>query len=220
MKKSIAHITIKTRIAAKPWWIFAALIVFFVISFQEAQAQPCPTVNAPSFVNVCSGNPASIALKSDITGTEFSWIVTQTGVIGAAAGTGSSISCVLTSVDAGAGSAVYTVTPTANGCKGKPAVVTINVNPKPNISALPLTSTITSGNTATIKLTGDEAETLFSWTVIRSGVTGAASGSGSLISQTLTTASDSGIVTYHITSNVKGCAGLPITAKVKVMKKP
>ncbi|MES2285618.1 MAG: gliding motility-associated C-terminal domain-containing protein, partial [Bacteroidota bacterium] len=81
--------------------------------------------------NVCTGGTTSIALSSSVSGATYTWTVVQTGVSGATAGTGPSISQTLT----GSGSAIYTITPSANGCIGVPTVVTITV------SALPVVDT-------------------------------------------------------------------------------
>lgn len=196
-----------------------ALFLFFILLFQELKAQPCPTVKAPSGFTVCSGSTKSIVLSSDISGTVFSWKVAQSDVVGAEEGTGTSIICTLTSTDSKMGSAVYTVTPTANGCEGTPLAITIIIMPIPNVTATPLSSTITSGSTSSIVLTSDVAGTAFSWTVIRSAVTGAKSGSGSVIKQILTTADETGIATYSITPDINGCSGNPIDAKVTVKMK-
>ncbi len=195
-----------------------SFVVFFSIIFVELQAQ-CPTVTAaPSSAIICSGTKASIVLTSDQMGTAYSWTAVQNDVAGASDGAGTAIECVLASTDELSGSAVYTITPIANGCKGRPVTIVFIVNPTPDIVAAPLTSTISSGSNTSIVLTSNTAETSFSWTVIRSGVTGASTGSGSVISQKLTTAAESGIVTYCITPNFKGCLGKPIDAKVIVKK--
>jgi len=78
---------------------------------------------------ITSGAATSIALASSITGTTFSWTVVQTGVTGAVAGSGSSIAQTLTATGAVAGTATYSVTPTANGAMGSAITVTVTVNP-------------------------------------------------------------------------------------------
>lgn len=179
---------------------------------------PTPFVTAsPAAQTICSGATTGITLSSFTAGTTYSWTVVQTGVTGASAGSGSTIAQTLTNTGSVAGTAVYTVTPTANGCPGSPITVTITVNPKPVATATPSAQTICSGSTASTTLTSTVAGTTFSWTVVQSGVSGASAGSGASISQVLTaTGSSPGTATYTITPSASGCAGLPVTFTVTV----
>ncbi|MCE9539473.1 MAG: hypothetical protein K8R85_09675 [Bacteroidetes bacterium] len=218
MKKSYLSTTLKAQ-KPEPYWLFRVLfIVFFSTTIFNTQAQ-CPTASAKaSFPTICSGTIASIALSADQIGTTYSWTIVQEGIIGAADGTGTSIAQTLTTTDAANGSAVYTITPFANGCKGASSSVKITVNPIPAIIASPLTSMISSNTAPSITLTSDAAETEFSWTVIQSGTNGAIAGSGSVINHILTTNREKGIATYRISPNLKGCAGESINAKVIVKR--
>jgi len=219
MKKSSIFYCIKVHNFDSHWLFPVLLVLFFAASILKTQAQ-CPTLKAsPSSSVMCSGTDISIELKSDIVGTTFSWIATTTNVAGATEGKGATISNILAASEAHSGSVVYTITPFANGCKGASANITVTVNPRPEITAVPLTSTIASGMASAIALTSNVSETEFSWTVTRSGVSGAAPGSGHSISQIISAVADKGIATYRITPNFKGCAGNPINAKVIVKKK-
>jgi gliding motility-associated-like protein len=94
---------------------------------------PLPVATAtPSTQTLCTGSATSISLSSNLGSTTFSWTVVQTGVTGASAGTGSAISQLLNLTGGSAGTVVYTITPTDNGCSGTPITVTINVNPIDN----------------------------------------------------------------------------------------
>lgn len=179
---------------------------------------PIPVLTAtPTTQTLCSGSVTGIALTSNVSGTTFSWTLTQTGVSGGAAGSGSSISQTLVATGASAGTAVYTVTPTANGCSGTPVTVTITVNPIPFATATPSTQTICSGSTTGIALSSFTAGTTFSWTVSQSGVSGASAGSGSSIAQVLsTTGATPGTATYTITPSANSCVGTPITVTITV----
>lgn len=79
--------------------------------------------------------------------------------------------------------------------------------------------TICSGDTTSIALTSTESGVSFSWTASSSGVTGASSGSGLAIAQTLLGA---GTVTYTVTpfEVVSGCQGLPVQVVVTVQAEP
>jgi gliding motility-associated-like protein len=91
---------------------------------------PTPEVFGSAGTTICSGESSSILLSPNIPGTQFAWTVVQTNVLGAADGTGDTIDQIL---EAGSvvGTAVYTVTPSLNGCSGKSIKITINVNPAP-----------------------------------------------------------------------------------------
>ncbi len=179
---------------------------------------PIPTVTAtPSSQTICSGTATSIALTSGVAGTTFVWTVSQVGVSGAANASGSTIAQTLNTTGAVAGTATYTILPSANGCAGTPIVVTITVNPVPSVTATPSSQALCSGSAATIVLTSNVGGTTFSWTETQTNVSGASPGSGSTITQTLTaTGAIPGTVTYTITPSASACGGAPIVATVTV----
>ncbi len=183
---------------------------------------PKPVVNAsPTAQTICSGGTTSISLSSAVVGTTFSWTVAQTGVSGASTSSGSSISQTLIATGTSAGTAIYTITPTANGCPGSPVNVTITVNPKPIVSATPTAQTICSGGTTGISLSSNISGTTFAWTVTQNNVSGATPGNGSSIAQTLlATSINAGSAVYTITPTVGGCVGLPITVTITLNPGP
>jgi len=189
---------------------------------QTITVNPVPVATAtPSAQTICSGNATSIALSSSIGGTTFNWTVSQSGVTGATAGSGSSIAQTLNATGTSAGTATYTITPTAGGCTGTPIVVTITVNPRPVATATPASQTICSGTATGISLTSNVGGTTFNWTVVQSGVSGASAGSGSSIAQTLNaTGTTAGTATYTITPTANGCTGTPINVTVTVNPRP
>ena len=102
---------------------------------------PIPLATAiPTSQTFCSGDSTLIALSSTVAGTTFSWTVNQTGVTGAIADTGATIIQTLTTLGSSAGTVVYTITPSANGCPGTPVTVTITVNPVDNSASFNYTS--------------------------------------------------------------------------------
>ncbi|MFZ2205562.1 MAG: PKD-like domain-containing protein [Minisyncoccia bacterium] len=108
---------------------------------------PIPVVTAtPSSQTICSGNSTGIALTSPVTGTTFSWTVTQTGVSGASANTGSTIAQTLTLTGTSAGTVIYTITPLANGCQGTPLTISITITPAPAPPAITGSANICSGS--------------------------------------------------------------------------
>ncbi|MCF8424165.1 MAG: PKD domain-containing protein [Bacteroidia bacterium] len=183
---------------------------------------PTPSVIAtPSSQSLCSGNATSIALTGGVAGTTYSWTVTQSGITGATASTGTNIAQTLNTTGAIIGTAVYTITPTANSCNGTPVVVTISVNPTPSVTATPSSQSLCSGNSTSIALTGGVAGTTYSWTVTQSGITGAIASTGTNIAQTLnTTGSSIGTAVYTITPTANSCNGTPIVVTVSVNPTP
>ncbi len=180
--------------------------------------KPKPVATAtPNTQTICSGNATNIVLTSNRTGTTFAWTATQTGVTGATSGTGASIAQVLTATGSAPGSVTYTIIPTANGCAGNPINVTIEVVPKPSLNFSPNTLAICSGTNATINLSSPTAGVTFSWTVEQDGVTGASAGTGSTISQILTSNRiTGGTVNYIVTPSYNGCVGDPRIYTVSV----
>ena len=107
------------------------LAVFFFSDFQKLHAQ-CPVATStPSSQVICDCSIAAIALSSDIPGTAFSWNVIQIGVTGATSGSGSTIAQTLCTSGSVAGTAIYTITPEANGCVGSSINDTVTVNTIP-----------------------------------------------------------------------------------------
>ena len=89
--------------------------------------------------------------------------------------------------------------------------------PKPVASAEPPAQIINSGETTSINLSSTIAGTIFSWTVVQTGVTGATAGSGSTITQTLSVDGvDEGRATYTVVPTAGGVTGDAITVEVTV----
>lgn len=164
---------------------------------------------------ICSGDNTSVALTSTLpSGVVYSWVVLQTGVNGGTSGnsiaSGNTISQPLVAVGTTPGTAIYTITPYEQGltgCAGTPVQVTVTVNPKPNIVVVPTSpQTISSGDSLNIVLSSGIPLTTFAWTVTPdAGVTGATSGTGSVITDTLTCATAASVV-YHIVATApNGC---------------
>ncbi len=87
----------------------------------------------------------------------------------------------------------------------------------PTATAMPTTQTFCSGQSTSIQLFSNVANTTFTWTAVQTGVTGATNGTGNIISQILNaTTSNLGQVTYTITPFADSCFGTPITVIVSV----
>lgn len=112
--------------------ILSLFAVVLFISSCDDEELPMPVATAtPASQAITSGGATSIALTSTLTGTTFSWTVVQTGVTGATSGSGTTIAQTLTLTGSAAGTATYTVTPTAAGVAGTPISVVITVNKAP-----------------------------------------------------------------------------------------
>ncbi|MBL0065728.1 MAG: hypothetical protein IPP38_12080 [Bacteroidetes bacterium] len=188
---------------------------------------PIPTGTAtPSTKTICSVSGPAIALSSTVSGTSYTWTVSQSGVSGGSncsSSCGTSINQSLTTSSPVQGTATYTVTPTANGCPGSTLTADITVNPVPVATSTPSSQTICGGGTTGFALTSTVAGTNFAWTVVQTNVTGATAGSGSSIAQTLSAAANaaSGTSVYTVTpTSGAGCTGSTITASATVLASP
>jgi PKD repeat protein len=187
---------------------------------------PVPNVVAlPASQTICSGATTGIALSTTngVAGATYSWTRVDAGVSGVLVGSGAAINETLTATGSVAGTATYTITPAAGGCNGTPITVIVTVNPLPDVVAAPASETICSGTTSNINLSTSNgvAGATYSWTVVQSNVSGATSGFGTSINQTLTaTTSSAGTATYTITPAANGCTGTPINVVVTVSPVP
>lgn len=192
---------------------------------------PVPDILAtPASQTLCSGTNTNIVLSTPngTPGTTYTWTVAQSGVTGGsnqAVGVAGPINQTLSTLGAAVGTATYTITPTAGGCAGTPVNVVVTVNPLPTVAASPLAPTQCSGQTTNIALSNPNAVagTLYYWTVVQVGVTGASNGGTFVtpvagpIAQTLTTtAAAQGTATYTIHPVANGCEGPTINVVVTV----
>jgi len=89
-----------------------------------------------------------------------------------------------------------------------------------NVTATPGSQTILSGEVTAISLSSTKDGTSFTWTVNQTGLTGATSGSGNTIKQTLIkTGTANGEVVYKITPWLGGCSGKIINVIVNAENK-
>lgn len=142
---------------------------------------PVGNVNPPR-LQICSGETPTLALSSNVSGTQFSWTVQAGNISGANPGAGSSISQTLVNNGPGLDSVVYTISPSFNGCNGQnfSAILRVLPNPKPIVSVSAFS--ICSGESINISITNPGN---WSWLVDGQGINGALPGSGNSINQTL-----------------------------------
>lgn len=148
----------------------------------------------PAVQSICSGSSTNIALSASLSGTTYSWTVLQNGVTGASAGTGNSITQTLNTTGSTPGTAIYTITPTFNGCQGTIIRDTVTVSPSVTPSFAGITP-ICSGATAPTLSTSST-----------NGITGI--WSPAVVSNTATG-------TYTFTPTAGQCA-VPVTTTVTV----
>lgn len=127
--------------------------------------KPVLTVT-PTTQTICTGTPTSVALTATVSGTTFAWTVAQTNVSGASASNGTTIAQNLTATTTTAGTATYTITPTANGCAGSTGTATITVNPVPATPGTITGSTTPCANsTQTYSIAAVTGATSYLWTL-------------------------------------------------------
>ncbi|MFN8343112.1 MAG: PKD-like domain-containing protein, partial [Cyclobacteriaceae bacterium] len=182
---------------------------------------PIPAItNATLTQTICGTGVASFTPTINVASSTYAWTgtVLSGSVSGVVASGTTPVSQTLTNTGTTVATVRYRVTPTGpapTSCVGGFVDFVVTVNPVPTVSAA--NQSICSGSTSNVVITNPNgvSGTTFSWTAVASGVTGASNSSGTVISQTLTSAGG-GTVTYTITPSANGCAGTPVVAVVTV----
>jgi gliding motility-associated-like protein len=126
--------------------------------------KPVPNASDATLAAVCSGNAFSYTPASMPPGTQYSWSVPSvTGTLtgGSAQSLQPAISQTLSSSNNVANTAVYDVSPSANGCTGNVFHVTVPVNPVPVVNDQSVS--ICSGTTFTVTPTNVPTGTTYTW---------------------------------------------------------
>ena len=188
--------------------------------------KPVPFVSNQSLSQICSGNAFSFAATGVPSATTYIWdnpLVTPTNSLsgGSAQSVGQPvISQTLSSSNNLLNSAVYTVTPSVNGCIGNVFTLTVPVNPTPTISDI--SDTICTGSTFSILPSPTPINTKYTWASPTIQPFGAIAGYSAQnlvgnISQTLiNTTSLPAKVNYTITPVAGFCTGAPFLLAVTV----
>jgi gliding motility-associated-like protein len=190
--------------------------------------KPSPTMTSPNSGIICTGGTVSIPLTSNIAST-FSWIAADnlnTTGESTTTQTGSPLSNTITNNSASIQTVTYTVTATssAGSCLGIPQTLSVTVNPAITMTSA-TTTTICSGGTVSIPLTGNISST-FAWVAADNlNTTGESTTSqtGSPLSNTITNNSViQQTVSYNVTpTSVSGsCLGTSQAVTVKVNPAP
>ncbi|MFC3416747.1 beta strand repeat-containing protein [Algoriphagus hitonicola] len=154
-------------------------------------------------------------------GTTYTWgspLVTG-GLTGGVAGSGSSITGTLTNPTNTSQTATYTVTPSSASCSDETFLLTVTVDPKPDVSDI--NETICSGGSFNLTPVDEivPSGTTYSWSPpsISGDITGGEAGNGSTISGTLTNNTNTAqTATYTVTPISGDCTGEDFTVTVTV----
>lgn len=104
-------------------------------------------IATPGSQNIITGETTSIALTSTTLGATFTWTVASSGVSGAMAGSGNTISQTLTNTGVTTGTVIYTITPTFENCTPTPidVIVTVQASPTTEFKMFPVNMTTITG---------------------------------------------------------------------------
>lgn len=184
---------------------------------------PVPLVSATSG-SVCSGDSNLITINSTLGNTFYNWTVNG-GVIGSAPQStpiAGPIKQRLFNNGTDTIRATYFITPNYNGCAGLPIVASTLVYPRPTMNTA--SGEVCDGATTAIKLTSNNSNTQYRWTVNNIPSVGGATNRGlgnDTIAQTLTNSTVTNqVVTYTVTPEYNGCAGNSVAVNVTVKPRP
>jgi uncharacterized protein (TIGR02145 family) len=104
----------------------------------------------------CSGGTSAINLTSSVAGASFTWTAAGSGpnITGYTPGSGNLIAQTLFNSGTAPGTALYQVSPTANGCPGILTGVVVTINPMPAVSFTACFDPVISVNSQPFQLTG------------------------------------------------------------------
>ncbi|MEI8074649.1 MAG: PKD-like domain-containing protein [Bacteroidota bacterium] len=193
---------------------------------------PKPVVPAQN-ITICGNSSFSVIPTGVIAGTQYTWTIpTATPTIGSITGGAAqpilqdSISQFLGNATINNANAIYTVTPTANGCTGPTFILTVTVKPTPGFSNLMLPS-VCSGVAFNYAATPAPAGTTYTWSNPIIGPANSLTGGSAQainqnsVSQTLVSSNNLiDTATYTVTPASSGCTGATFTLTVPIKPVP
>jgi len=191
----------------------------------DVPVDPIPTItNTDLDDSFCGSGTANFNPSINVSSSSYSWDATilSGSVTGVTPGSvaNSPVNELITNTGNSQAIVRYRITPTGpapGSCVGNYVDYTVTINPTPDADAND--QEICDGESTNIVITNPNgiSGTTYSWTVgsVVGTVSGQSAGSGSVISQTLTSA-DGGEVEYIITPAFSGCIGTPISRTVRV----
>ena len=203
----------------------------YVVTYTFANAGGCSqlqtTTNivitkSPTATIIYAGSPFCISLTSNQTVTLTGTEVYTGGVYSSTAGLAiNSATGAINPSSSSPGNYLVTYLLANSGCQQVQTTANVVINPIPVAVATPSSTSICSLDTINIVLTSNIIGTTYFWTSIQTNVTGASSGSGNNITDTLTTTnSANGTVVYSVIPTANGCSGNPIFITVTVYPNP
>ena len=137
-----------------------------IASTYTITVDPTPTVtNSPLSQTICNdGNTSLVTLTSNVSGATFDWTASATAGITGFTASGTATIPVQTINNSGttAGTVIYTITPTANGCIGTSSNYIITINPTPTVT-VSNNSPICAGQTLNLNSSATNS-TSYNWT--------------------------------------------------------
>jgi gliding motility-associated-like protein len=185
---------------------------------------PLPQVTAAiASPIICSNDTASICFTSPVANANFAWTVVATnGITGAQNGTGACLNHILVNNLLTQGTAVYTVTASANNCTGAAVTATVSINPNPSVTQVNNIVVCPGQAIPTINFTSTPAGAAFSWTNSNQaiGLIGAGSGSIPTWQAPVNVSGGPYVGTLSVNGTLNGCSGSNMTFTVTVNPTP
>lgn len=185
-----------------------------------------PTITSSNSDIICSGNPLSYSITSDVPTATFLWSRAQvTGINNAAVSnqTGNSITETLVNTSSDAINVTYVITPMNGSCSGTTFNYIVTVYPTPTVTSSAAPLPVCNGTSVDYTITFNTSAD-FSWSrdavpgITNTAVSGQAS---STIKEALFNTTNAPIdVIYKITSSTSTCAGIPFSLKITVNPEP
>ncbi|TSA28284.1 MAG: hypothetical protein D4R67_04180, partial [Bacteroidetes bacterium] len=178
---------------------------------------PIPSVTSALMPQtICSGDTVVFPLESNVAGTGFSWIATTSGnLTGFSNGSGDIIRQAVSNTGYTIDTVFYLITPSASGCQGASSMAYALVKPVPDLSNIPLSTSICNDGWTNTSLLSNVTGSTFTWscTQVSGYITGWSDNPipTTVLDQQLSnsgTATDS--VVYHMVPEANGCTG-PVT---------
>jgi gliding motility-associated-like protein len=181
-----------------------------------------PTITSINNGGICSGNPLSYTITSDVPTATFLWSRAQvTGISNPAVNnqTSNTITETLINTSSAAVNVTYFITPINNSCSGTLFPYVVTVYPTPGVTSSNNPPSICNSTPVNYSITFNTVANFFWSRSSVPGITNAAvSGqASSTIKEALFNTTNAPIdVTYVITSNTSTCPGVPFSMKVTV----
>jgi gliding motility-associated-like protein len=192
----------------------------------EVTVKPRPVITSPLTQTICSENPLSVPLVSNVAGTGFTWIAQDNPNVSGESllvQNTTNINDPLVNNSLVDQTVTYTVTPLATGCGGQAQTVSVTVKPLPSVTNAS-TATICSETEVNLPLTANIPGTTFTWSATsNSSVDNESTGpvNTPLITDNLiNTTNIAQNVVYSVVPSFNGCPGDAFTVTVTVNPTP